>query len=143
MVCHRWFYCLLEQNCSHRSQQFIINGCLSGDVKVATFVPQPVLEHFFPCYMLALEDKLKELVINYHFYADDTDLYLVFGLTLSKCMFDDILTSIQSWFSNRKLKLNAENIEYKTFWEKMSNMIFYVCQKVQNSLNRKSSRLLS
>ena len=48
----------------------------------------------FSCYMLALEHKLKELGINYHFYADDTDLYFVFGSNLSQCMFDDILTSI-------------------------------------------------
>ena len=46
---------------SRRSQQVIINGCLSGDVKVKTGVPQgsgpnPLL---FSCYMLSLEDKLK------------------------------------------------------------------------------------
>ena len=39
---------------SHRSQQVIINGCLSGDVKIKTGVPQgsvlgPLL---FSCYML-------------------------------------------------------------------------------------------
>ena len=69
----------------------------------------------FSCYMLPLEDKLKEeLGINYHFYADETVLYFVFGSTLSQCMFDDILTSIQRWFSNAKLKLNADKSEYMT-----------------------------
>ena len=62
--------------------------------------------------MLPLEDKLKELGINYHFYAYDTVLYFVFGLTLSQCMFDDSLISIQRWFSNAKLKLNADKSEY-------------------------------
>ena len=62
--------------------------------------------------MLPLEDKLKELGINYHFYADGTVLYFVFGSTLNQCMFDDILTSIQRWFSNAKLKLNADKSEY-------------------------------
>ena len=62
--------------------------------------------------MLPLEDKLKELGINYHFYADDTVLYFVFGSTLSHCMFDDILTLIQRWFSNAILKLNADKSEY-------------------------------
>ena len=44
--------------------------------------------------MLPLEDKLKELKVNYHFYAYDTVLRFVFVLTLSHSMFDDILTSI-------------------------------------------------
>ena len=86
----------------------MINGCFSGDVKVKTGVPQgSVLDP-----LLSLEDKLKELGIRYHFYAYDTVLYFVFGLTLSQCMFDDILTSIQRWFSNAKLKLNADKSEY-------------------------------
>ena len=62
----------------------------------------------FTCYILPLEEKRKELGMNYHFYADDTVLYVVFGTTLSQCLFDDILTSIQHWFSNEKLKLNAD-----------------------------------
>ena len=52
---------------SHRSQQIMINGCLSGDVKVKTGVPQgSVLGPLhFSCYMLPLEDKLKELGIKF------------------------------------------------------------------------------
>ena len=62
--------------------------------------------------MLPLEDKQKELKVNYHFYVDDTVLYFVFGSTLNQCMFDNILTLIQCWFSNEKLKLNADKCEY-------------------------------
>ena len=114
---------------SHRSQQVIVNGCISGDVKVKTGVPQgsvlgPLL---FSCYMLPLEDKLKELGIKYHFYADDTVLYFVFGSSLSQYMFDDILTSIQRWFSNAKLKLNADKIGY---------MIIRKCKIVKHCLLR-------
>ena len=63
----------------HRSQQVIINGCVSGDVKVRTGVPQGALlgPSVFSCYMLPLEDKLKELGINYHFYAYDTVLLCI------------------------------------------------------------------
>ena len=66
--------------------------------------------YFFSCYMLPLEDKLKELGIKYHFYADGTVLYFVFGSILSQCVFDDILISIHCWFSNSKLKFNADRI---------------------------------
>ena len=62
--------------------------------------------------MLPLEDKLKELEVNYHFCADDTVLYFVFGSTVSQCMFDNILTLIQRWFNNAKLKFNADKSEY-------------------------------
>ena len=99
---------------NYRSQQLIIIECLCGDVKVKTGVPQrsvlgPLL---FSCCMLPSEDKLKEVGLNYHLYADDTILYFLFGSTLSHCIFDDILTSIQRWFSNAKLKLNEDKSEY-------------------------------
>ena len=83
--------------------------------------------YFFLVTCCLLEDKLKELKINYHFYADDTVLYFVFGSTLSQCMFDNMLTSIQRWFSNAKLKLNADKSEY---------MIIRKCKIVKYGLLR-------
>ena len=77
--------------------------------------------------MLPLEYQLKELEINDHFYADDTVLYFLFGSTLSQCMSDSISTSIQRWFSNAKLKLNAD---------KRENMIIRKCKFVENGLLR-------
>ena len=70
---------LIKNYLLNRSQQVIINGCLFGDVKVKTGEPQgsvlgPLL---FCCITLPLEDKLKELEINYHVYADDTVLYSI------------------------------------------------------------------
>ena len=119
---------------SHRSQQVIINGCLSGDVKVKTGVPEgsvlgPLL---FFCYMLPLEDKLEEHLIKYHFYADNTVLCFVFSSTLSQCMFDDILTSIQRWFKNAKLKLNVDKSEYNV--DKSEYMIIRKFKIVKHGL---------
>ena len=104
----------ITNHLSHHSQQFIINGCLSGDVTVTTVVPQGSVlgPSIFSCYMLPLEYKLKEQGTKYHFYADDTILFLVYHSTLSQCMFDDILTSIQRWFSKAKLKMNADKSPY-------------------------------
>ena len=86
---------------------------LCGDVEIKTGVPQgSVLGRLlFSSYMLLLEDKLKELGINYCFFANDTVLYFVFGSNLSHCMFDDVVTSIQRWFSYAKLKLNAVGVD--------------------------------
>ena len=114
---------------SNRSQQVIINRCLSGEVKVKTGVPQGSVVGPLPfsCYMLPFEDKLKVLEINYHFYADDTVLYFELGSTLSQCMFDNILTSIQRWFCNAKLKLNADKSQY---------MIIRKCKIVKHGLLR-------
>ena len=53
-------------------------------------------------------------------------------------MFDDILTSIQRWLSNAKLKLNANKSEYMTI-RKCKNVIrkfFYFCQKMVTTVNR-------
>ena len=114
---------------SYRLQQVVVNGCLAGGVKFKTGVPQgavlgPLL---FSCYMLALEDKLKELGIKYLSYPDDTVFCFVFGSTLSQCMFDDILTSIQRWFCNAKLELNADKSEY---------MIIRKCKIIKHGLLR-------
>ena len=102
-----------------RSQQVIINDYLSGDVKVKTGVPQRMVLGPLPvcCYMFPLDDKLKELEKNYHFYADNTVHCFGFGSTLSQCMFDNFLNSSQRWFSNAKLKLNAERSEYMIIWK--------------------------
>ena len=91
----------------------------------------------FSCYMLPLEDKLNELGINCHFYADDTVLYFVFGSDLSQRMFDYIQTSIQRWFSNAKLKLNADKSEYMIILNcKIVKHGVYVCQKMVTTVNR-------
>ena len=60
--------------------------------------------------MLPLQDKLDELQMENLFYADDTVLHFVLGSNV--CIFDNFLTSIQRWFSNAKLKLNADKNEY-------------------------------
>ena len=97
---------------SHRSQRVIIFYCLSLAVKVLACHNGRSLVLYFFCYRLPLEDKLKKLGKKHHFYADDTVIFFVFGLTLCQFLFDDILTSIHRWFSNAKLMLNADKSEY-------------------------------
>ena len=84
---------VISNNLSNCSQHVVINGCLSVEVK--TGLPQGSVlgTLLLSCYMLLLEDKLKELELNYFFHVDDTPLLFVFGSTLSKSMFGNILTS--------------------------------------------------
>ena len=71
--------------------------------------PGPLLSS---CYMQPLEGKQPELTRDYHFNADDTVADFVFDLTLSPCMFDDILIPIHCRSSNAKLNFEADNSKY-------------------------------
>ena len=101
---------------SNRSQQVIIidvflvmlklrRVCHKGTSWAFTFF---LLHVAFRRYAERFKNKLP-------FLADDTVFYFEFGLTLSQCLFDNILTSIQRWFSNAKLKLNADKSEHMNF----------------------------
>ena len=57
--------------------------------------------------------------MSYHFYADDTQLYLVFEplenwIDISKRL-EDSLTDISSWMCSNMLKLNEDKTEVMLF----------------------------
>ena len=57
--------------------------------------------------------------MSYHFYADDTQLYLVFEpletwVDISKRL-EDCFTDISSWMCSNMLKLNEDNTEVMLF----------------------------
>ena len=106
-----WFISYL----SDRKQSVCINNSHSECVNLKYGVPQgsvlgPIL---FTIYTLPLADVVKKHGVDYHFYADDTQLYMSF--TPSSTNSDDsvdklkhCLTDIKNWMSKNMLKRNTD-----------------------------------
>ena len=108
----QWFKSYL----SDRTQSVFINNVTSKPQKLSFGVPQgsvlgPLL---YTLYTTPLGDLIKTHNVNYHMYADDTQLYLsieppnisVLINNLEKCISD-----VKVWMLNNKLKLNDDKTE--------------------------------
>ena len=110
-----WFRSYL----SHRSQRISINGTLSEPLDLPYGVPQgSVLGPLIFCaYMTKLGQIIQKHQLQYHIYADDTQIYVSFNVNepqsaihkLEKCIFE-----IRSWMIKHKLKLNDDKTEFIT-----------------------------
>ena len=109
----RWFKSYLDNR-----YQSVRVGTETSDKSLLRFgVPQgsvlgPVL---FTLYTQPLADIIKKHRLNYHFYADDTQLYIsgdidelpVLISKISTCVLD-----IKEWMTMNKLKLNDDKTEF-------------------------------
>ena len=108
---------LMQSYLSGRTQSVEIGDYLSPPVNLTTGVPQgsilgPLL---FSLYMAPLEEKLKVEGVQFHFYADDTQIYLSFPAaecSQSLRYFADVLAQVHKWFTNNRLTLNADKTEF-------------------------------
>ena len=99
-----------------RFQAVVIEGAQSEPVKLTCGVPQgsvlgPVL---FTLYTAPLADIIKQHNINFHFYADDTQLYnSATPENISSLLSEtnDCYADIQNWMTVNKLKLNGDKTE--------------------------------
>ena len=102
---------LLKSYFSDRSQRVLIDDVMSGAANLVCGVPQgSVLGPLKFClYLLPLGAILRYHSINYHIYADDTQLYISFKCNTplaSLIKLNNCISDIRVWMINNKLKIN-------------------------------------
>src|SRR5258708_6538426 len=107
-----WFSSYL----SGRTQTVFLDGVSSNSVNLTCGVPQgsvlgPIL---FNIYTQPLGKIARKHGVNYHFYADDTQLYTSFSVkesnTSANCI-NNCITDIRSWMQSNLLMLNDSKRE--------------------------------
>ena len=105
---------LLESYLLNRTQSVVIGESISEPEPLSCGVPQgsvlgPVL---FLIYTSTLVFLLDAHGVSYHFYADDSQLYIcIDNIEDTKGKVVQLLTDIRKWMCERKLKLNDRKTE--------------------------------
>ena len=79
---------------------------------------------FYPLYTAPLADILRFHDMQFHFYADDTQLYISFSvnddleLTSSIVKIENCLSDLDKWMALNKLKLNKDKTELLCLYSK-------------------------
>lgn len=134
-----WFSSYLK----HRTFSVSIDQFSSSTAPVSYGVPQgsilgPVL---FCLYMLPLGDIIRKYDISFHFYADDSQLYLPLKSSDSIQSLLDCLEDIKIWMSNNYLQLNSDKTEVIVFGppksistvaDKLANLTPYIRSHARN-----------
>ena len=106
----------------NKPQHVCISNAISKPVILDYSVPQGSVlgVHWFTVYTSPVRDIILKYNLNYHVYADDTQLYITFKssqepadsciTTLEKC-----IQEIRSWMRQNVLKLNDEKTEFLLF----------------------------
>ena len=108
---------LLASYLHNRSQSVSIGSHTSESATLPTGVPQgsvlgPLL---FSLYTTPLGYIFADSTVSYHFYADDTQLYISFASkdsVASLSVLSSVLDSVHSWFSSNRLSLNPSKTEF-------------------------------
>ncbi len=111
-----WFQSYLH----NRTQSVKIDDACSEPLLLDTGVPQgsvlgPLL---FSLYMLPLGDVISRSGIKYHFYADDTQLYVSFtrdDATAVQGRLEKCIDDIKAWMSENRLLFNDSKTEIVVF----------------------------
>jgi Reverse transcriptase (RNA-dependent DNA polymerase) len=104
----------------NRTQAVSIRDHLSDPTVLDCGVPQgsvlgPLL---FTLYTIPLGNLLTQQKLNYHLYADDTQIFLNFAqpsISVHLELLSKAITSVQSWMTDNKLLLNPSKTEFLVF----------------------------
>ena len=110
---------------SDRTQNFLVNGVLSGPVAVNCSVPQGSV--LGPIKFISYTEDVSTLFhrhqIRYHLYADDKQAYTdvpVEDVSLARRVLQDCISDVANWCSSRRLQLNASKTELIWFGSRFS-----------------------
>ena len=110
---------LLHSYLSNRTMSVVVNNSTSSSAHLTCGVPQgsilgPLL---FSVYMLPLGHIIRKHNINFHCYADDTQIYLPLKASDPTCLssLKSCLTDIHSWMSQNFLQLNSDKTDIVLF----------------------------
>ena len=100
-----------------RLQRIKVNGLTSEPKLLDCGVPQgsvlgPIL---FTIYTASLGQLLRQLDVQYHFYADDSQLWVIFKppeLDTAIGQMEKCIASVQKWMLSHQLKMNDDKTEF-------------------------------
>ena len=120
---------VLKSYLQGRSQCVQIDGITSEFADLTCGVPQgSVLGPLNFCmYMYPLGSILRHHCINYHIYADDTQLYISFDLFDPSIAIDKVnkcISDIRTWMIQNKLKINDSKTEFLVLTSSFLNQHF-------------------
>ena len=110
----KWF----ESYLTDRSQTVKVKNVISKKMTLSCAVPQgsvlgPLL---FLAYTLPLGDIMRKKGLQFHIYADDTQIYMSFtpnidGISFSISRIEECIKDIEAWMMINRLKLNGDKTE--------------------------------
>ena len=107
-----WFRSYL----SERTYQVVYGRNASRTVDISCSVPQGSVlgPWLFILYTADLSDKIDKHGINFHAYADDSQLYVHcdrYDTASAAALLEHCVTDVCDWMSANRLKLNADKTE--------------------------------